>query len=250
MQERLKAFNVLRKCLETDSYIVTEIRNSEGELINPKDRLFEHAGPSGLIVSATVATSFPVDDWENPEINDWMQSAYVKSSSGIHWTGEIEAWRHSLRQIKQANQGSKDVDYNATLLAQKVLPNTSRLIKIGLDFDESDLESLFRLDWEAVGLQHLRALSEADKRKVGKVLQARYHLVCNVFAHYAGIGKGALCGASCAYCLHDYIYLHLIAYHECFICSGAAVWLDAGGAGPPSALYAACQLEGGGGSNR
>ena len=190
VQSRLKQYHILRKSLETDDFIVTEIRNVEGELVNPKDKLYEHSGPSGLVVSATIATSFPVDDWENPNMNDWMQVAHIHSSTGEKWSSEIEAWRVSLDQIKKSAGGVGDAaQFNATLLAQRVIPQTARLIKIGFDFTEADVELAFNLDWQGMSWRWLQP-NDFVKSKIGDVLKSNYSLICNIFAHYAGVGKG------------------------------------------------------------
>lgn len=185
MQGRLKTMNVLRRSLETDQYIVTEVRNTNGELINPKDKIYEHAGPSGLVVQASISTAFPVDDWENPAMNDWMQAGYVHSQAGQHWVKEINVWRSNLAQLKSSEQHG---DLNTSLLAQRVLPQTSRLIKIGFDFSEADVETAFNLDWKGMQWDWV-PLGEAGKSAVGDLLKGSYSLVCNVFAHYAGTGK-------------------------------------------------------------
>lgn len=189
IQGRLKHFNVLRKGLETDQYIVTEIRNTSGELINPKDKLYEHAGPSGLIVRATVEVTFPVDSWENPVMNEWMEAAYTHSQSGHHWAHEIEVWRDNLAELKAAAPKGADVDYNTLLLAKKVLPAASQLIKIGFDFTAADVETAFNLDWRGMDWSWI-PLGEIEKSKLGDILKSSYSLICNIFAHYAGIGKG------------------------------------------------------------
>jgi hypothetical protein len=68
------------------------VRNRSGELINPADRLYEHAiedasGPGAgksvctCEVTAIVATSFPIDEWENPHMGEWMKNAVVNTYS-------------------------------------------------------------------------------------------------------------------------------------------------------------------------
>lgn len=203
IQERLKQFQVLRKSLDPEHYIVTELRNQENELLNPKDKIYEHATPSGLIITAILATAFPVDDWENPIFNDWMQVAYLHSSTHQNWAKEMEAWRINLQEIKKntannqnheifglGNDAAKYVDINATLLASKAIPHSARLIKIGFDFTESDVELAFNLDWQIMNWKWLGPMNEIQKNKLGDVIKINYSLICNIFAHYAGIGKG------------------------------------------------------------
>lgn len=189
VQERLKIFNTLRRELETDQFIVTEIRNTSDELINPKDRLYEHAGQAGLTVHATVETSFPVDDWENPVMNEWMEASYVASQAGQHWAKEIAVWRENLEQLKSSTPKGASVNLNTTLLAKKIQPQTSRLVKIGFDFTEADVEVAFNLDWQ--GLQWSWAsLKDSQKSRIGDTLRKSYSLVCSLFNHFAGEGKG------------------------------------------------------------
>ncbi|KAJ1437193.1 hypothetical protein B484DRAFT_392916, partial [Ochromonadaceae sp. CCMP2298] len=154
VQARIQQYGVLKSRFENDNYIVTEVRNKSGELINPADRLYEHADLGKCSVTAIVATSFPVgmtaftvfitvfitvftpvftvsitiftvftvftvftlsitvfnvfitvftvfitvftvDEWENPQMGEWMKSAVVKSGVGANWHSEIDAWRDS-----------------------------------------------------------------------------------------------------------------------------------------------------------
>jgi hypothetical protein len=198
IQERLKQYKILRKSLEPETYVVTEIRNLEGELINPKDKIFEHSTPAGLSVRAMIATSFPIDEWENPVFNDWMQVAHLHSQQNQYWSKEMEAWRTNLEDIKKnssdvfgySNEAAKNVDINATLLASKAIPHSARLIKLGFDFTEADVELAFNLDWQIMSWKWLPThLNEMQKNKLGDVIKTTYSLICNIFAHYAGIGK-------------------------------------------------------------
>jgi hypothetical protein len=198
VQERLKENKLLRTSMDPESYIVTEIRNTENELINPKDKIYEHATPAGLSVRATISQTFPTDDWENPVFNDWMQVAYLHSASNQNWAKEMESWRQNLEKIKKdssdifglSNDAAKNVDINATLLASKAVPHSARLIKIGFDFTEADVELAFNLDWQIMSWKWLPTpLMELQKNKLGDVIKSSYSLICNIFAHYAGIGK-------------------------------------------------------------
>lgn len=183
IKERIQHFNILRKSLETDYFIVTEIKNTSGELINPKDKIYEHSGPSGLDVSATISSTFPVDDWENPLMNDWMQVSLYHSQNNLNWAREIDAWRVNLNKTS----GSKAKDFN--VLAPKVGGNNFRIIKIGFDFSDSDVELAFNLDWKGMSWDWLKPI-DSTKSKLGDLLKSNYSLICNVFCHYAGVGKG------------------------------------------------------------
>lgn len=203
IQERLRQFNLMRKNLEPETFIVTEIRNHENQLINPKDKLFEHTTPAGLSVIAIVSTAFPIDDWENPKFNDWMQVAYLHTETNQNWAKEMDAWRENLQGIKenatdifgQSNTEAKRMNINNTLLASKAVPHTARLIKIGFDFTEADVELAFNLDWQIMSWKWLSASSsstpftEVIRSKLGDVLKGNYSVICNIFAHYAGVAK-------------------------------------------------------------
>lgn len=191
IQGRLRTFQTLRTVLDSDHYIVSEIRNLNDELINPRDKLYEHAGVSGLTVKATIDTTLSVDEWENPVMNEWQQAAYLHSAVGQHWSKEIEIWRINLAKLKDSTPATKgsEVDFNTSLLAQRVMPQTSQLIKIGFDFSQEDLESAFHLDWKVMFWEWI-PLGELQKSRVGDILKSNYSLVCNIFAHYAGTGKG------------------------------------------------------------
>lgn len=188
IQGRINSNKMLLKKIGNASYIVTEIRNTFDELLNPADMIFEHSGPNGLVVTAITSTSYPVDEWENPDPGDWMKGAYVQSKAGKHWTIEIDAWRESLKQLKAAHNG-EDVDYDK-LLTQRFEPqSTTTFIKIGFDFSESDITSAFNLDWNNMKWSWLK-LSESERNATGDTLKKSYAMICNVFAHYCGIGQG------------------------------------------------------------
>ena len=181
---RIKENKKLRSLYEQESYIVTELRNASDELLNPADYLYEHAGQGGLTVSATLATSFPTDEWENPNMNHWMKASYVHSEVGSHWAEEIDAWRDSLERMKETN--------GTNILVQRALPPQSNLIQInGYSFTEADINSAFDLDWGAMKWNWLSP-TDHQKNLIGDVLKSHYTLICNIFAHYCGLGKGKL----------------------------------------------------------
>jgi hypothetical protein len=187
VQARIKQYGVLKNKFEEDNYIVTEIRNADGQLLNPSDLLCEHTPTDTLNVVATVASSYPVDEWEIPEMGDWLKSAYVKSKIGLHWTSEIEAWRESLKTLKAAQEAGADKETN--ILVHKAHPPSSNLVQIGFDFSESDINSAFDLDWAVMKWDWLQP-SELLKNQLGDALKSNYAMVCNFFTHYCGVGQG------------------------------------------------------------
>lgn len=205
VQSRIAQYNLLKNHYEKDSHIVTEIRNHAGELINPGDCIFEHYGPSGLNVTATISTSFPIDDWENPDMGDWMRVAYIKSEIGQHWATEMEAWRDSLRRMKelQGSTGDAADSHMNNLIVQRAMPPPSNLITIGYNFSESDINSAFDLDWGTMKWQWLKP-TDHEKSALGDVLKSYYSLVCNLFAHYCGTGQGMLVDMRCCFFLFQW----------------------------------------------
>lgn len=201
VQQRIKQFNLMRKSLQQEAFIVTDIRNQDGELINPQDKVYEHIGTNGLTVRATVATSYPVDDWENPKINDWMQVAYIHSKAGYQWATEIEGWRQTLSAAHDGDTvpypSSSRMPYMPNVhatnnsIAKKLLPSQSSLIQIGEYFTPQDVENAFNLDWQAMSWRWLASPSFTDvaRSRLGVVMKDNYALVCNLFMHYAGEGR-------------------------------------------------------------
>ena len=183
VQSRIKQSNVLRSNYEDESYIVTEIRNAFGELLNPQDCIFEHSGTNGLTITAIVSTKFPVDEWENPELGDWLQGAHVHSKAGVFWSKEIDAWRSKLGEREGDEEGG---------VQRTQKQHGSTLVKIGYDFTASDIASAFELDWSNMRWDWLgaAAASEYQRSQLGDALKAHYNVVCNVFAHYCGVGQG------------------------------------------------------------
>ena len=186
IQSRIKQYGLLKNRFEDENYIVTEIRNRDNQLLNPADLLVEHAEGSNLEVIAIVASSFPVDEWEIPEMGDWLKGAHIKSKIGSQWMSEIEAWRDSLKTMKDAtNRGG----HESHVLLHRAQPQTSNFIQIGFDFTESDIDSAFDLDWSVMKWDWLHP-SELQKNQLGDVLKQNYASVCNLFAHYCGVGQG------------------------------------------------------------
>jgi hypothetical protein len=183
---RIKQFKLLRSDFEEDNYLVTEIRNANNELLNPNDRIFEHFGPEELVVNAVIVSTFPVDEWNNPEIVDWMKVAYIKSKIGLNWSNEIDAWRNTLSSNK--NDKKHNTSSNV-VLSPRMQRKTSNFIKIGFDFTERDIEYAFDLDWGNIKLYWLKP-SDHELNLIGDCLKSNYSLICNIFAHYCGSGQG------------------------------------------------------------
>jgi len=190
VQARVKQYGVLRSSFEKEDYLVTEIQNSDGEVINPSDRLFEHfvEGTGNPQFTAVVATTFPVDEWDNPHMGDFMRTSLVHSEVGVHWVNEIEAWRDSLHKMDDSHYRGERGQANTNIMLQRAQPASSNLIQIGFDFTSEDIESAFDLDWSTMKWDWFHP-SDLLKSQLGDVLKRHYALVCNVFAHFCGIGQ-------------------------------------------------------------
>jgi len=68
-------------------------------------------------------------------------------------------------------------------------PQTSNFIQIGFDFTESGIDYAFDLDWSVMKWDWLQP-SELLKNQLGDVLKQNYTSLCNLFAHYCGVGQG------------------------------------------------------------
>lgn len=187
VQSRIKDNQLFRNNFEEENFLVTEIRNAEGELLNPDDRIFEHVVDNKLGVSATVVSNYPVDEWENPEVGDFIKVANIKSDIGSNWVNEIEAWRNSLQKIKTTNTLGL---YNNNVLSPRMrqVESTSTLIKIGHGFSEEDIISAFELDWSSMSWGWLNP-TEYQRNVLGDTLKRNYSIFCNIFAHYCGQGQ-------------------------------------------------------------
>jgi len=241
VQARIKQYGVLKNRYEEDNYIVTEIRNGNDQLINPADLLLEHAGSGTLEVTAIVTSHFPVDEWEIPEMGDWLKGAHVKSKIGSQWMSEIEAWRGSLQNMKDATNRGEGQESN--VLLHRAQPQTSNLIQIGFDFTESDINSAFDLDWSVMKWDWLQP-TELLKNQLGDVLKRNYASVCNLFAHYCGVGQGT-------YNVHKVTVHHNIRItSRSLFCSRSEVRTDDAGVRAPPALPQGVQLQVGRGPHR
>lgn len=179
IQTRMKENEKLRKNYDIDNCIVTELRNHLGELLNPKDLIEEHSGPSGMNVNAVISAKFPLDEWENPEIGPWMKGAYLKSAHGQYWNSELEAWRIN---VKNSLDQSSD----------PMLSRGSSFVQVGYDFSKEDIRMAFDLDTKNMKWISLKQYGDAQIIKVIDVLELHYALICNIFAHYCGMGRGHL----------------------------------------------------------
>ena len=175
IQTKIKDDSSLRKKFDVNSFIVSEIRNIFGELLNPNDLIEDHAGPSGISVSAVLSSKFPLDQWENPQIGTWYKSAYVKSDIGKYWNSELDAWRTSVKDIDEASKQNEE-------------KRGSHFIQVGFDFTAEDVNTAFEFDSKNMKWDWITA--DLTISKLMEVLRINYLFICNIFAHYCGVGQG------------------------------------------------------------
>lgn len=48
------------------------------------------------------------------------------------------------------------------------------------------------MHWDWMAWWQPNGLGELEKSRLGALLKDEYSIICNVFAHYAGVGKGKL----------------------------------------------------------
>ena len=156
--------------------IVTGISNKQDELIDPRDKICEHAqwDEGNWHVKATMAVQFPNDEWGNPVYGDWVSAAYLNNEDNYRWSMEMESWRNKLSAASSANQ---EVEISAA---------GNNLIQIG---GQPDIDTAFELDWSVMDWKHLPSMSSFQKDNLRKVLQNNYDLILAIFMHYCGAGS-------------------------------------------------------------
>ena len=177
IQTKIKDDSNLRKRFDVNSFIVSEIRNIFGELLNPNDLIEEHAGPSGLSVNAVLSSKFPLDQWENPQLGAWYKSAYVKSDVGKYWNSELDAWRSSVQEIDDTSKQNEE-------------KKRTHFIQVGFDFSADDVNTAFEFD--AKNMKWDWITGDTNISRIMDVLRVNYLLICNIFAHFCGVGQGTV----------------------------------------------------------
>ena len=185
---RAKTFKVLREDFEDDGFIVTGLRNGDGDLVNPIDTIAEHcsSGADKFSVFADITTTFDSDEWGNPIRGEWMTAAYVRSSSSKIWSDEMTAWRERFGKSGSRNQ-TIATETDAPPLSPRL---RSSLIQIGDQFSPEDIETAFKLDFKQMTWAWLEAVPTTSLTLLSDVVQSQYGLLCNIFLHYCGVGKG------------------------------------------------------------
>jgi hypothetical protein len=172
VSQRLKTQGLLRKTFEEEFRTVINFKDESGETLNPNESICNLASDGDTLI-AEVVESLPSDEFGNPILTDWMLSAYIKSSHGIRWYSEMDAYRRGEE---------KDEDEEE---------NKSSLLFVG-EISGRDIERAFLMDWQQMDWNWL-GLSESDLelREIKAFLKSKYGLICRIFSHYCGVGKGS-----------------------------------------------------------
>ena len=176
LQSRLRETQKsIRGANEPDKgFLVTGLLNKDGDLIDPRDMICEHAIwiDNQWRLRAQTSSIFPSDAWGNPVYNDWAAAAYLTNELNFRWTLEMDSWRMRL------NAGEE--------LAGQGPSGSSSLIQIG---EAPDIDTAFELDWSIMHWKWLPSLSDILKASLRSALKERYELVLAIFRHYCGAGE-------------------------------------------------------------
>ena len=183
IQSRIKQDNILRNEHKDDGVVVTGIRNSSRELINPVDCIYEHSDPTGMTVYVDITKELPSDQWANPITNEWQEAAFLRNDMHIKWNTEMEKWRDAyapakISKVDGASNGTKSL--------------SSNFIQIGEEFTSADIKVAFDLDWSTIVWNCLNPKQLSDTSQF-KLLQSTFHenysVIYDLFNHYCGFGK-------------------------------------------------------------
>ena len=160
VSQRLKSNGVLRKSFEEEFRTVVQFKNSKNEVLNPNESICHLVDDQEVIYADVV---------------DSLLSAYVKTKHGIRWYSEIEAYRHL-----DENEGNDEENHLSSFLF------------VG-ELSGRDIDTAFKLDWQQMNWSWL-GLTESDieVRELKALLHQEYGLICRIFSHYCGVGKGNL----------------------------------------------------------
>lgn len=178
---RAKAFKIVQDEYD-DGFLVTGIRNSSGDLIDPMDCICEHTEGDCLQVSADLTTTFDSDEWGNPIRNPWLTAAHTRSDLGKKWTDEMNALRERLSKKSMEDE----LDYDTGGPQSPRL--RSNIIQIGEEFSTSDIKTTFALDFKQMTWTWAEELL-GMMPSMGETIQSNYSTICNIFLHYCGAGE-------------------------------------------------------------
>jgi hypothetical protein len=172
VSHRLKTEGILRKSFEDEYRTVVNFKDESGDILNPNESICNLASDKDTLIAEVVET-LASDEFGNPILTDWMLSAYIKSSHGIRWYSEMEAYRRGEEQ-------EEDEDEN----------KSSSLLFVG-ELSGRDVDKAFMMDWQQMDWNWL-GFSESDLevRELKVLLKNKYALICKIFSHYCGVGRG------------------------------------------------------------
>lgn len=109
------------------------------------------------------------------------------SDSAQKWAQEMQSWRDSEldRFNKKLEDSDDDRNWNSNI------ETASSFVNIGDDqFLKLDLNMSFTLDWCNIKFLWLEKIKISTKIAIHEVLKANYDIICHLFLHYCGVGKG------------------------------------------------------------
>lgn len=111
------------------------------------------------------------------------------SDSASKWALGMQHWRDSeLDRINKKLLGDESDDEDKW---GSNLESGSSLIHIGDDqFSSLDVKTSFSLDWGSMKFTWLGKVKMAIKIAVRDALRDNYDVICHLFLHYCGVGKG------------------------------------------------------------
>ena len=122
-----------------------------------------------------------------------------KWSCGMQHLRDLEQDKKNQRKKAMENNknnsmhDNNDYRYNNDDINDGQIKNNcgSTLIDIGSDhFTSSDIKTLFELDWCNMKFNWLHNLDMTSRMSIHDFLQQNYNVICQLFFHYCGVGKG------------------------------------------------------------
>ena len=149
-----------------------------------------------------VESSLSSDNYGNPIYNEWLQAAYLMSEPCSQWAYNLQIWRDDQNnQIESKNEiADYDDDYNQSTRndqfnrysGRPYHRNDSSLIHIGDSFSPSEVAASFTLDWTNTKFEWLSSMNDSKRVELQSVVRGNYDIICALFTHYCGVGKGIL----------------------------------------------------------
>ena len=117
------------------------------------------------------------------------------SDTAKKWSYEMQRW-HAIEQERSKGRDKADDDDGGKMYGNcsgwnSDLNSGSSLIDIGGDqFSSADVKNMFDLDWCNIKFNWLHDLNISARISIHDFLQQNYQIICHLFLHYCGVGKG------------------------------------------------------------